>query len=350
MMEQEALIKRAIARVVAGEDLSESGAEQVMEIIMNGQATPAQITALLVALRLKGETIDEITGFARVMRKKATPVRTNHPLVVDTCGTGGDGVNTFNISTTAAFVIAGAGVPVAKHGNRSVSSRCGSADLLEALKVRLDLEPSQVEACLEEVGIAFLFAPSLHRAMGHAAGPRREIGIRTVFNILGPLTNPAGAAAQVVGVYEPELTGKLGGVLARLGTTHSFVVHGAGGLDEVSLCGPAIVCEAYKGSTREYSVDPVAYGLPRAPVNALSGGLPGENAALVMEVLRGGRGPRRDAVLINAAFGLMAAGVAAGLAEGLDRSVESIDGGAALDRLEQLVRFTQQAKRQVSAQ
>lgn len=349
MQDNPEIIKQAIARVVGGGDLTETEAEQVMELIMEGEATPAQIAALLTALRLKGETVEEITGFARVMRRKATLIRSRLPLVVDTCGTGGDGAHTFNISTTVAFVVAGAGVPVAKHGNRSVSSRCGSADLLEALQVRVDLEPGQVEACLEELGIAFLFAPVLHGAMRHAAGPRREIGIRTVFNVLGPLTNPAGAGAQVVGVYSAGLTEKLGAVLLRLGTHRSFVVHGEGGLDEISLSGPADVCEVCRGEVRNYRVDPADYGFPRVPVDALKGGLPKENAAITLEILKGARGPRRDAVLINAAFAFLAAGAAGNVAEGLEKAAQSIDEGLALAKLEQLREFTKRAKKLVAA-
>ena len=240
-MEKAEIIKEAINKVVSGVNLGQEEAGTVMELIMDGEATPAQIAALLIAMRLKGETVEEIAGFARAMRSKALPVRTGHRTVVDTCGTGGDGVNTFNISTAAALVVAGCGVPVAKHGNRSVSSRCGSADVLEALGVKISLSPREAEECLESLGIAFLFAPSLHVAMKHAAGPRREIGVRTVFNLLGPLTNPVGANAQVLGVFSGELAPKLAGVLARLGTTRSFVLHGAGGTDEITPYGPASV-------------------------------------------------------------------------------------------------------------
>jgi anthranilate phosphoribosyltransferase len=343
------IVKKAIDQVVRGQDLTEGEAVQVMELIMEGQASPAQIAAFLTALRLKGETVEEITGFARVMRRKAIPIRCRRPVVVDTCGTGGDGTHTFNISTTVAFVVAGAGVAVAKHGNRSVSSRCGSADLLEALQVNVDLGPGQVEACLEELGIAFLFAPVLHGAMKHAAGPRREIGIRTVFNILGPLTNPAGAQAQVVGVYNAELAAKLGRVLAQLGTRRSFVVHGNGGLDEISLSGPAVVCEVYDGIVKEYYLDPADYGFPRAPVDVLKGGLPEENAVLTLDILCGRPGPRRDVVLINAAFALMAAGVANSPGEGIAKAAQSIDEGKALAKLEQLREFTQKMKKRVAA-
>jgi anthranilate phosphoribosyltransferase len=350
MSQDISIIKEAIEYLTAGKDLAESQSENVMEAIMEGQATPAQIAALLVSLRLKGETVEEITGFVKVMRRKATRINTKYPVVVDTCGTGGDGANTFNISTTAAFVVAGAGAPVAKHGNRSVSSKCGSADLLEALNVRIDLEPDQIESCLEETGIAFLFAPSMHSAMKHVAGPRREIGIRTVFNVLGPLTNPAGAKAQVLGVYNRELTTKLGEVLARLGTDHSFVIHGAQGLDEISLSGPSYVCEINNGKISEYTVDPEKYGLPRSPVKDLFGGSPFENAAHTLSILHGEHGSRRNAVLINAAFGLMASGLAKDLSEGLDLATESISKGSALKKLQHLIRFTNSAKEQVSSQ
>jgi len=347
MDQSSGIIKQAIAGVVGGSNLSEAEAEQAMDAIMEGQASSAQIAALLTALRLKGETVEEITGFARVMRRKATPIRNSLPMVVDTCGTGGDGKHTFNISTTVAFVVAGAQVAVAKHGNRSVSSRCGSADLLEALQVNVDLEPYQVETCLEELGIAFLFAPVLHGAMKHAAGPRREIGIRTVFNILGPLTNPAGAGAQVIGVYDSEQTLKLGQVLARLGTKHSFIVHGDGGLDEISLSGPAVVCEVCAGKVKKYSLDPLDYGLPRVANDILKGGLPKENAAITLRILKGESGPLRDAVLINTALALIAAGAANDLREGINKAAQSIDQGLALAKLEQLREYTQRIKKQV---
>lgn len=341
------MIKEAISRAVAGQSLAEKEAEQVMDEIMTGQASPAQIAALLTAMRFKGETIEEITGFARSMRRHATPVRSRHPLLVDTCGTGGDGANTFNISTIAAFVLAGAGVPVAKHGNRSVSSRCGSADVLEALGVNLELSPADLEECLDRVGIAFLFAPVLHKAMKYAAGPRREIGIRTVFNVLGPLTNPAGAKAQIIGVYSAELVPVIARVLARLGTKRAFVVHGAGGLDEISPAGPAVVAEVREEEIREYSLDPADYGFSYVPVEALAGGSPEHNAALAREILRGAPGPCRDTVLLNAALGLVAAGKAGDLAGGLALAAASIDSGAAAGKLDELVAFTRRAGRQV---
>jgi len=343
------MMKEAIKKVVAGKHLSEEEASAVMEQIMEGKASPAQIASFLTALHLKGETVDEITGFARVMRQKSTPINSIHTLLVDTCGTGGDGTGTFNISTTAAFVVAGAGVPVAKHGNRSVSSQCGSADVLEELGVVVDLDREAIEECLNQVGIAFLFAPLLHRSTGHAAAPRREIGIRTVFNILGPLTNPAGAKAQVMGVYSPSLTETLAKVLARLGSSRAFVVHGAGGLDEISLAGVSVMCEVKDGSVRRETLDPAKFGFSHAPVTTLAGGSPKENAAITRSILEGEKGPRRDTVVLNAALGLIAGGKANGIAEGLEIAAASIDSGAALQKLEELVEFTRRNASQKAA-
>lgn len=338
--EESRVIKDLLNKVVAGENLTEAEAMLAMEEIMEGRATPAQIAGFLTALKLKGETVAEITGFARVMRDKATPVRSRHPVLVDTCGTGGDGANTFNISTAAALVLAGAGVKVAKHGNRSVSSRCGSADVLEALGVNLDLAPDEAAACLERVGITFLYAPALHGAMKFAAGPRRELGFRTVFNVLGPLTNPAGARAQVLGVYSPDLVRVLAEVLLRLETERAYVVHGAGGLDEVSPAGPALVCEVRDGKIAEYTLDPGQYGFAPAALEDLAGGSPEDNAHIVRSIFDGERGPRRDAVVMNAALGLMAAGVARDFAAGVELAARSIDRGLAGARLQALVRFT----------
>lgn len=345
------MIREAIKKVVTGQHLAENEAGEVLEEIMDGAATPAQIASFLTALHLKGETVEEITGFARVMRRRATPVRSSFQMLVDTCGTGGDGASTFNISTTAAFLLAGAGLPVAKHGNRSVSSRCGSADVLEALGVRVDLEPGATEECLSQVGIAFLFAPLLHKAMGNAAGPRREIGIRTIFNILGPLTNPAGAQAQVLGVYNPSLTEIVARVLARLGSTRAFVVHGAGGLDEVSLAGPTVLCEVKNGSVRKGVLEPEKFGFAYAPVSALAGGSAEENALIIRSVLSGGKGPRRDAVVLNAALGLVAGERSGEIKSAIGVAEESIDSGAALGKLEELVDFTRKmAPRKAVAQ
>lgn len=342
-MEKADLIREAINKAVSGLHLDENEAGAVMDIIMEGEATPAQIAALLIALRLKGETVEEITGFARVMRSKATPIHTRHETVVDTCGTGGDGVNTFNISTAAALVVAGCGVPVAKHGNRSVSSRCGSADVLEALGINIGLTPAQKEECLDRIGIAFLFAPALHGAMKHAAGPRREIGVRTVFNVLGPLTNPAGANAQVLGVYSSDLVPKLAGVLARLGTKGAFVLHGAGGADEITPAGPAHVCRVSGGKVQNFELDPLEFGIKRAPLETLRGGSPPENAAIINSILSGEKGPRRDAVVLNAALALVASENADSIGDALKTASQSIDSGGALKKLRDLSDFTSSA-------
>jgi anthranilate phosphoribosyltransferase len=333
-------IKQAIARLVQGQDLSETEAEAVMEQIMSGQATTAQIGGFLIALRLKGETVEEVTGFARAMRRNATPVRSRRPLLVDTCGTGGDGSGTFNVSTMAAFVVAGAGLAVSKHGNRSVSSKCGSADVLQALGVRLDLSPERVGDCIDQVGIGFLYAPLLHPAMKHAIGPRREMGVRTVFNILGPLTNPAGAQVQVLGVYDEMLTEVMARVLGSLGSQAAFVVHGAGGLDELSTTGPNRVSRLRDGQVRTTTLDPLDLGLPRAKPADLVGGDAGENAAIFRAVLSGEPGPRRDVVLLNAAAGLVAGGLADDLPHGLTLAAQSIDSGAAQSKLEALIAYT----------
>ncbi|ADG82457.1 anthranilate phosphoribosyltransferase [Thermincola potens] len=340
MLKESTVLKESISKVVAGQDLNEEEAAGLMEEIMSGRATDAQIASVITALRIKGETVDEITGFARVMRAKATPVPTSRILLLDTCGTGGDEANTFNISTTVAFVVAGADVPVAKHGNRSVSSKSGSADVLEALGVNLNLRPEQVGACIDRIGIGFLFAPALHGAMKYAIGPRREIGIRTVFNILGPLTNPAGAQVQVLGVYDERLTEVLAGVLDKLGTKAAFVVHGAGGMDEVSLSGPAVVSEVKNGRVHTYQLDPLDYGFQRVPNNALTGGDPAKNARITRNVLEGAPGVHRDVVLINSALGLVAAGFSSNIADGIKLAAKSIDSGAALKKLKDLIKIT----------
>ena len=334
-------IKEAISKVILGEDLSEEEAEAVMGQIMAGEATPAQIGAFLTALRLKGETVEEITGCAQAMRRSAIPVRPRRRDLVDTCGTGGDRTGTFNISTTAAFVVAGAGLGVAKHGNRSVSSHCGSADVLEALGVNLELTPEQVADCIDEVGIGFLFAPRLHPAMKHAIGPRREMGVRTIFNILGPLTNPAGATRQIMGVYDPSLTSPLAQVLGRLGAQAAFVVHGADGLDELSTTGINRVSHLRDGWVKDFSLDPAELGLPGARLEDLRGGTAGENAQITQTILAGERGPRRDVVLLNAAAALVAGGMARDFKEGLQQAAEAIDSGSAREKLEGLVAFSQ---------
>jgi len=334
-------IKEAIGKVMLGEGLSGEEAEAVMSQIMAGEATPAQIGAFLTALRIKGETVEEITGCARAMRSISIPVRPQRRDLVDTCGTGGDRSGTFNISTTAAFVVAGAGLAVAKHGNRSVSSRCGSADLLEALEVNLELTPEQAARCIDEVGIGFLFAPRLHPAMKHAIGPRREMGVRTIFNILGPLTNPAGATRQSMGVYDPNLTNPLAHVLGKLGAREAFVVHGADGLDELSTTGINRVSHLQDGSVKDFSLDPAELGLPEARLEDLRGGTADENAQITQAILAGEWGPRRDVVLLNAAAALVAGGMASDFEEGLQQAAEAIDSGRARQKLEGLVAFTQ---------
>jgi len=333
-------IKQAIAHTLDKRHLTESEAETVMEQIMRGEATPAQIGGFLIALRSKGETVAEVTGFARSMRHNAVSIVPDRTFTIDTCGTGGDGAGTFNISTIAAFVAAGAGLAVAKHGNRSVSSKCGSADVLEALGVNLDLSPASVAASIDQVGIGFLYAPSLHPAMKHAIGPRREMGVRTVFNILGPLTNPARAQAQVLGVYDAGLTELLARVLGSLGSRAAFVVHGAGGLDELSTLGTNHVTQLRDDGVESFSLNPQDLGLPRARLSDLRGGNPERNAAIARDVLSGQPGPRRDVVLLNASAALVVGGCACDLHDGLSAAAESIDSGAARAKLDRLIAFT----------
>jgi anthranilate phosphoribosyltransferase len=333
------MIKEAISLLVSGQSLTEEQASAVMQEIMNGEATPAQFGAFVTALRLKGETTDEIVGLAKTMRAKALAVFTNAP-VVDTCGTGGDGSQTFNISTAAAFVAAGAGLKIAKHGNRAMSSQCGSADVLEALGVKIDLNAGQVKRCIEEVGIGFMFAPAFHPAMKYAAAPRREIGIRTVFNILGPLTNPAGARAQVLGVADGSLLEKMAMALQGLGCRHALVVHGEDGLDEITVTGKTYICELKGDDIDNYSISPEDFGLPRSPKESLAGGTLDENAALLRGVLAGTPGPRQDAVLMNAAAALLAGDRVKNLQEGISLAREAIDDGRALAKLERLIEFS----------
>jgi anthranilate phosphoribosyltransferase len=337
------MIQQALQRVLDGRDLSRGQTRDVMGEIMSGDATPAQIGGFLVALRAKGETPDEIAGCAEAMRAHVLAVHPRRADLVDTAGTGGDGAHTINISTAAALVAAAAGAAVAKHGNRAVSSQCGSADVLEALGFTLEQEPGRIEQSIDELGFGFLFAPSHHPAMRHAAPVRKELATRTVFNVLGPLTNPAGARAQVVGVYSEQLVRTIAEVLVRLGARRAFVVHGAGGIDELSPVGPNLVAEVVDGSVREWTLDPEAeLGLPRCSVEELRGGTPAENAAALREVLAGADGGRRSAILLNAAGAIAAAGHAAGLREGLELAREAIDSGGAADRLEQLIAFSRQ--------
>jgi len=314
-------------------------AASVMEEIMQGEATPAQFGAFVTALRLKGETVDEIVGMAKTMRPKAVPVTIAEP-VVDTCGTGGDASHTFNISTVAAFVAAGAGLKVAKHGNRAMSSQCGSADVLEALGVRLDLTAEQVQRCLEEVGIGFMFAPLFHPAMKYAAAPRREIGIRTVFNILGPLTNPAGAKAQVLGVADDLLVEKMALALQGLRCHHALLVHGEDGLDEITISGKTRICELKGSNIENYSIAPEDFGVPRASLDSLRGGDINENADLLRSILAGTQGPQRDVVLLNAAAVLLAGDRVRTLQQGVVLAREVIDNDRALAKLEQLIEFS----------
>jgi anthranilate phosphoribosyltransferase len=341
------MIKEAIGKVIENNDLNEQEMVGVMNEIMGGEATPAQIGSFITALRMKGETIEEISGAAMVMRDKATRIETGvavdeGEVLADTCGTGGDSSGTFNVSTTTAFVLAAAGVPVAKHGNRSVSSKCGSADVLEALGVNLDLTPEQVGNCVKEIGIGFLFAPMLHGAMKHAIGPRREIGVRTIFNVLGPLTNPAGANVQLLGVYAPDLCEKLANVLARLGSKRAMVVCGAGNLDELTVTGDNTVAELTKGEVKTYVVRPEDAGLGRNRLVDLKGGnTPAESADILRDILGGAEGPKRDMLLLNSGAALYVSGKAPGLKTGVEQAAEVIDSGAALAKLDALVKLSQ---------
>jgi anthranilate phosphoribosyltransferase len=344
-------ITEAIRKVVDRQDLAAAEAELLLEQIMTGQCSDAQIASLLTALRMKGETVDELIGFARVMRRKAAPVRprsaitaeisgTEREALIDTCGTGGDVSGSFNISTATAFVVAGAGVRVAKHGNRSVSSQCGSADVVEALGVRIELKPEGIARCIDEVGIGFLHAPFLHDAMKYVAPARRQMGIRTIFNLLGPLTNPAGANTQVVGVYAEHLTELLARALSELGSSRALVVHGSDGLDEITITGESKITELNDGEIRSYTFAPEDVGLDRASLTEVRGGDAQANSKIILEVLNGKRGPRRDVVLLNAAAALVASSKTEGFADGVELSAESIDSGKALAKLRSLIEFT----------
>ena len=356
------MILEALHRIVNHrESISRDEARAVMDEVLSGKGTESQISALLVGLHMKSETVEEIVGFAEAIRAAATPIpfRANSVLdasgtgreaLVDTCGTGGDAAGTFNISTVTAFVVAGTGVRVAKHGNRSstpklggqgMTAKCGAADVMEALGVNIELAPARVAECLEHVGIAFLFAPAIHSAAKYVAPVRREIRLRTVFNLLGPLTNPAGASAQIVGVYSLDLVEKVAEALSMLGTHRAFVVHGLDGLDEITITGPTRVAEVREGSVRTFEVTPEEFGLSRAPLEAITGGDAAENAAIVQKVLSGEKSPRRDVVLMNAAAALVAAGKADVMNEAIPFAARSIDSGAALSKLDALVHFTQ---------
>ena len=338
------VIRDAIKKLVDGQDLTQDEAIATMTEIMEGEATPAQIGAFVTALRMKGESVEEIVGFAKVMREKAVKVVPKSKDLLDTCGTGGDKLNTFNISTTTMFVVAGAGVKVAKHGNRAASSTCGSADVLEALGINLNLSPAQTATCIDTVGIGFMFAPAMHPAMKHAVGPRKEIGIRTVFNLLGPLTNPAGASRQIMGVFGEEWTELIAEVLAELGAKRAMVFHGLAGLDEMSTLGETKVSELVDGKVRTYTVVPEDAGLSRTSPEALS---PGQgqvsgNVQALLEVLEGEKGPKRDIVLLNAAAALVVAEKAGSLREGVEIAAQSIDSGAARAKLDDLRQISQE--------
>jgi anthranilate phosphoribosyltransferase len=333
------MIKEAINILVNNISLSEVEMAECMKEIMEGKATEAQIGAFLTALRIKGETVDEITGAARIMREKATTIKAPQD-VLDTCGTGGDMSHTFNISTTTAFVVAGAGVPIAKHGNRSVSSQCGSADLLEALGVKIDLPPEKVEKCLFETGFGFLFAPLFHPAMKYAIGPRREMGIRTIFNILGPITNPAGAKRQILGVFANKLTETLAKVLGNLGAIDAMVVHGEDGLDEISISDGTKVSRFKDGKVENFYIGPEDFGIRRNKIEYIRGGNKEDNIAITLSILNGEKGPRRDIVLMNSAAALIVGGKAGDFKTALSIVADAIDSGKALRKLEEVKRVS----------
>lgn len=334
------MLSRAIQKVVSGFDLEESEITEIMDTIMEGNATAAQIGGFITALRIKGETIEEITGCAKVMREKACHIHPKVAYSIDTCGTGGDGANTFNISTAAAFVAASGGVIVAKHGNRSVSSRSGSADVLEALGINISLDPEKVCECIEKTGMGFMFAPTFHKSMKYAAGPRKELGIRTVFNLLGPLTNPANAKGQVLGVFAKELTEPLARVLLNLGVERAMVVHGSDGLDEITTTGSTFVSEVKEGKVLNYEIVLEDFGLPRANKTDLTGGDAYRNAEILIQVFRGERGPARDIILLNAAASLYVGKAVEDMENGLLLAADIIDSGKAMSKLYELKRFT----------
>ncbi len=337
------MIKQALTKLVEGINLTEQEAYEVMLEIMQGAASESQIAAYLIGLRIKGEIVEEITGSVKAMREMAMRIHVGDPQVVDTCGTGGDQSNTFNISTATAFVVAGGGITVAKHGNRSVSSRSGSADVLAAMGVNIDLPTDHVEACVNEIGIGFLFAPLYHGAMKHCAKPRSEMGIRTLMNIMGPLSNPAGAGIQILGVYDHALTEKLAQVLIRLGTQHCFVLHGKDGLDELTLTDFTYVSEGKAGRVSSYHLAPEDFGLTRVNPTDLRGGTPEDNAAMIQDILKGHRNAKRNVVLMNAAPAFVACGKAKSLKEGYSHATNALDSGAAYEKFQKLVWFSNRA-------
>lgn len=334
------MIKNMIGKVLEREDLTQEEAKAAMNYIMDGAATPAQIGSFLTALRMKGETIEEITGFALSMREKAEHIRPDVPYLIDTCGTGGDRADTFNISTGAAIVAAAAGIKVAKHGNRSVSSKCGSADVLEALGVDIDLPADGISRSIEETGFGFLFAQKFHGAMKHAAAPRRELGVHTVFNILGPLANPAGAKGQLLGVYQPEYTEKLAQALLKLNAEHALVIHSEDGLDEMSVCAPTKVTELMDGAIKTYNISPKDFGLPVRQRKEIEGGDPIVNAKIILSVLKGEKGAKRDITALNAGAAIYVGKGAASLAEGVKMALETLDNGSAYRKLKEIIEFT----------
>jgi anthranilate phosphoribosyltransferase len=336
------MFKENLSKIVKREDLNEEQMSQMITDIFSGNITDAQIGAMMAALATKGETFEELAGAARAMRRKALRIQTSAATVVDTCGTGGDGAHTFNISTTTSFVVAACGVTVAKHGNRSVSSQCGSADLLEALGIKLDTAPEIVEEAVQDIGIGFLFAPLYHGAMRFAAKARKEVGLRSIFNMLGPLTNPAGANCQLLGVYAPELTEMFAHALQLLGTKRAFVVHGHDGLDEISVCAPTRVSELKNGLIRTYDISPEQFFSEQAEPADLLGGSPEENAQITRNILNGEKGPKRNIVLINAAAALVAAGQAEDLKQGIRIAETAIDEGVAVKKMEALIRYSQE--------
>jgi anthranilate phosphoribosyltransferase len=347
--EAKIMIKELISKIVRREDLTQEEMEKAMDEIMSGIATPAQIGAFITALRMKGETIEEIAGAAVIMRAKATRIMSGHKpsegVILDIVGTGGDESKTFNVSTTSAFVIAGAGVTVAKHGNRAVSSLCGAADVLETLGVNLNISSNDVEGCIKEVGIGFLFAPVFHGAMKYAAGPRKETGIRSVFNLLGPLTNPAGANVLLLGVYSIDLTEKIASVLKKLATKEAFVVCGEGRFDEISICGPTKISHLKNGEINTFEITPEEFGFKRAVIRDITGGDAKENAKILNGILKGEKGTKRDMVLMNSSAALVAAGTAGDFADGVRVAADSIDSGKAYEKLERLIEFTKNVGR-----
>jgi anthranilate phosphoribosyltransferase len=330
------MIKQALTTLLDGKDISQDDMIEIMDHIMEGKATDSQIGAFLMGLRMKGETVEEITGAAKVMREKAVKITAPGPSI-DTCGTGGDASGTFNISTTAAFVVAGAGITVAKHGNRAASSKSGSADVLQELGVNIEASPEMVEKCLKDVGIGFLFAPAMHKAMRHAIGPRKEMAVRTIFNVLGPLTNPAGAQRQLLGVFSPDLTEIMAGVLGNLGSEAAMVVHGSDGLDEITLTGKTKVSELKDGKVNTYEISPEQFGLSVCLKEDLAGGDPSQNAEILKKVLSNEKGPALDAVALNAGAAIYVGGKASTAKEGVEKAIQVIESGEAMKKLDKLV-------------